>query len=358
MNKTEYIRAQDISNVKIKDHIMEQDRYKISEERGGKFTNYQIESFVSAEYEGGITLWEVDDPLNISSTYSPIHSYNENRHHMRGVVDKNNIYIVAGGLEKKVYFYDLNSPVLESTQTPNFSDQVFECFLKNSSRAICCDIAGKLSEIELDHPMHFSFPVLPFADDSASTHNDNFRSCMMTSNGYILAGGNARTYIYDSAGNYINKFTTAPGGPVYQIAEIRPNILITAESGRAFIHDISNTAAIASMVMSQDYGTYQAVISLSSNLGDFALGGRNFIKIQHLEADNVSVNLLREKLNMPGNGNCTIRVIKETKKGVILFGGYSCQEICIWYYEINEFPVCWDAHAFTIHDIFLIPHIS
>ena len=353
MNKTEYIRAQDISNVKIKDHIMEQDRYKVIEERGGKFTNYQIESFVSAANEGGITLWEVDDPLNISSTYSPIHSYNDNRRHKRGVVDTNNIYIVAGGSDRKVYLYDLHSPMLESAQTTVFSDQVSECFLKNSSRAICCDMDGKLSEIVLDNSMYFSFPVLPFADDSADHSNSNFRSCMMTSNGYILGGGTANTYIYDSTGNYITKSTTAAGGDVSQIAEIRPNIIITVESDRAFIHDISNTAAITSVEMS-DYGKFYAVISLSSNSGDFVLGGNFYLKILHLEADNVTVRLLREKLDMP---SCNIRIIKETKKGVILFGGSNCQHICIWYYEINELAVCWDDHTFTINDIFLIPDI-
>ena len=335
-----------------KEDLLEKEREIINERRDIKFSKFMADSFFSISKLGGLTLWQAENPGLPSSIYTPIRSYYAAHKHRRGVLHTSGLYIVGGLDDMKAYFYDLKGDMMAYVAM-SLSDHVRECFLKNTTTAICCDIDGYLTQFDLNASMALSYPASTFVYNNSN--NDNFYSCTQIGNGNILAGGR-NMYIFDSSGNYLGK-SSATSSKVLQIAEIRPNIIITAESSKAVLHDISDPSACINNVL-PDIGDYASVISLSSNVGDFAIGGKNFLKISHLENDNTTIIILREKINMPINNNCAIYGLKEIKPGIILFGGRAtdCTEMCIWYYEIATEPVCWPDHsAYDIYDFIPVP---
>ena len=114
-----------------------------------------------------------------------------------------------------------------------------------------------------------------------------------------------------------------------------------------------------------DIGLYRTVIALKSNLGDFAIGGkssninRGFAYIEHLEEDNQTITNLKYVDNIQVNG-CGIMIIKELKRGTIIFGGDSfCREMCLWIYAAipSQLPLCWDDQIDGyVHDIVGVPY--
>ena len=343
-----------MSSKHSKDKMLEKEREIINENRDIKFSRYMVDSFFSISEYGGLTLWKAENPGLQSSIYKPIRSYYSAHRHMRGVLHPSGLYIVSGLSDNQVYFYDLKGDMTSYVKM-QLTNQVLECFLKNTTTAICCDKSGYLTEFDLNASMHLTYPASTLVYNSSDT--ECFHSCTQLSNGYIVAGGKD-TYIYDSSGNYLGNSPTVLNDKIMQIAEIRPNIIITTENQKAIIHDISTPAACINSTLLPDIGDYFSVISLSSNVGDFAIGGKRFIKILHLESDNTTIISLREKLDLPHNINCAIYAIKEIKSGIILFGGKGtvCTEMCIWYYEITAQPVCWpDNSAFSIYDFIPVP---
>ena len=116
--------------------------------------------------------------------------------------------------------------------------------------------------------------------DPTIFHNTNdlnyLRSCMETKDKkYIIAGSHSKLYILDvEDGTLTYTLHYDNGGGVYQIAEVRPNILVTADIYTASLHDIGDIQNIPTSIKLLDVGwLYYSVIALESNPGDFAIGG-------------------------------------------------------------------------------------
>ena len=152
------------------------------------------------------------------------------------------------------------------------------------------------------------------------------------------------------------------GNNAYQIAEVRENILITADWFTASLHDSQNLGPSLKLT---GIGNYWTITVLESNLGDFAIGGKSlntnlgFVYIEHLEVDNQTITNLKYVDNIQGT-NCVIRTIKELKRGTIIFGGDSgCEEMCLWNYAAipSQLPLCWDDQTNGyIYDIVGVPY--
>ena len=320
--------------------------------------------FFAVTMTDGIYLWEYEE---VSEEYNHLQmiSYAQNGSHRRGEMNEKGIYVSAGYRSNNVKIYNMkyyNYPEHKIQLLDSFSHSniVMECFFKNSVSAICCDYDGYIKEYDLSNPNSIPTPQV-----FNKTALDGLISCMQTKDKkQIIAGGGNKLYILDAEDGTLQNtidYSANGGDYVRQIAEVRENILITADRNTASLHDSLNMGTSFKLT---DIGFYGAVIALKSNLGDFAIGGVNsntlgFVYIEHLEEDNQTITNLKYVDNIQGN-SCFIYVIKELKRGTIIFGGDgSCEEICLWNYAAipNQLPLCWDDQVGGgIYDIVEVPY--
>ena len=314
-----------------------------------------LQFFTVTSYDG-IYFWEYEKESEEYKSNQMITDA-QSGDHRRGEINEEGIYVVAGYGSNNVKIYDMkyyNYPdhKIKLLQSFSHSTNVFECFFKNSTSAICCDWDGYINEYNLSTPNSIPTPNI----FNKTTDLSTLFSCMETKDKkYIIAGGNNKLYILDAEdGTLTNTLDYSANGGNYpeQIAEVRPNILVTADYYTASLHDIGDIQNIPNSIkFPDDVGYYITVIALESNPGYFAIGGwasnttnLGFVYINHLEEDNQTINTIKYVDNIKGNG-CAIFVIKELKRGTIIFGGYSdCDEMCLWNYVTipHQDPLCWD----------------
>ena len=334
------------------------------------FRNHSPLQFFTVTYNDGIYFWEYEkESEEYKSTQMIANAQSGN--HRRGGINEEGIYFVAGYYSKNVKIYDMkyyNYPdhKIKLLQSFSHSDYVNECFFKNSTSAICCTYDGYIKEYNLSNPHSIPTPTI----FNKTTDLKILWSCMETKDKkYIIAGSDQKLHILDAEDATLTNtlhYSANGGGYVYQIAEVRPNIFVTADSYIASLHDIRDIQNIPNSIKLPDLGWYYSVIALESNPGDFAIGGRasnttnlGFVYINHLDEDNKTINTLKYVDNIQGNG-CAIFVIKEVKKGIIIFGGDpDCDEMCLWNYSAipDQDPLCWnDQTGSSIWDIVGVPY--
>ena len=312
-------------------------------------------NFFMVTYTDGIYLWEYDEEAQV---YNHISMTGNEDEHSRGEMDSNGIYISSGHGKHCTYVYDMkyymksNQKIERIYQFPH-TDMMYECFFLSTNKAVCCAKDGFLKSYELSSMTEsvLNKTELPFLG-----------SCLFTADRHIVAGSYQEILIMDEEGNLLQTHTFE-GNTVRQIGEIRPNILITADQHSYSVHNITEVSAPLSFKQPVDNADYMAVIPLLSNLGDFALGGRETtswlgqVLIKHI-AEDLSISTLKYKQNIPGQ-YCYIEVIKELYKGTIVFGGdMGCEEICLWHYIDDLQPLCWaDQTNNNVIDFLPVPII-
>ncbi len=152
---------------------------------------------------------------------------------------------------------------------------------------------------------------------------------------------------------------------MYQMIELRPNIIVTAESSYVYSHDINNphnTMIHKLFDYSNTKNIYLTIAGLESNEGDFAIGGytnttspySGYVELFHLEEDNSTLHPIPNKQSIIDEDYCAIRIIREIQTGVIIFGGdYNCENICTWEYAVvpHTDPHCFGLGGTYIYDI-------
>ena len=330
------------------------------------FRNHVPFQFFAVTDNNGIYFWEYEKESE-EYKYNQLIASAQNGYHRRGEINEEGIYVVAGYYSENVKIYDMkyyNYPdhKIKLLKAFSHSDYVSECFFKNSVSAMCCDDDGYIKEYNLSNPHSIPTPTI----FNKTTDLRDLASCMETKDKkYIIAGGIRILYILDAEdGTLTNTLNYSANGGEYvlQIAEIRPNILVTADYYIASLHDIRDIHNIPNSIKLPDVGNYATVISLESNSGDFAIGGQvsstnlGFVYINHLEEDNQTINTLKY-VDIQGNG-CDIWIIKELKRGTIIFAGL-CTEMCLWNYAAipDQDPFCWDDQTGNyIWDIVGVPY--
>ena len=313
----------------------------------------------------GIYFWEYEE---VSEEYNHLQmiSFAQSGRHNRGEMNEEGIYVSAGRSSNNVKIYDMkyyNYPEHKIKLLDSFShtNWVEECFFKNSVSAICCDVDGYIKEYDLSNPNSIPTPQV-----FNKTALDRLYSCMQTKDKkQIIAGGENKLYILDAEDGTLQNtldYSANGGYAAHQIAEVRENILITADSYTASLHDSQNMSPSLKLNV---LGEYYTVIALESNLGDFAIGGVSsntilgFASIEHLEVDNQTITNLKYVDNIQGLA-CFIMIIKELKRGTIIIGGDgNCEEMCLWNYVAipNQLPRCWSTQTtYTILDIVGVPY--
>ena len=335
------------------------------------FTNPLPLEFFTATWSDGIDLWKYDKE---SGGYNPTNliEYSKSGKHRRGEMNKDGIYIAPGYYDPNVKIYDMkyyNYPDNKIQLIRNFShtDHVRECFLRNSVTALCCGTDGYIKTYNLTDPYSIPDPTI----FKKTTTLSPIISCMQTQDKkHIITVGYSMLYILDADNGTLKNtqnFTSNGGRYTWQIAEIKPNILITTNENTASLHDIRDPHNLSHPIKLHDIGFYSSVLSLNNNPGDFAIGGRSsrtnlgFVYILHLEEDNQTIITLKSIDNIQGTA-LIILTIKELKRGTILFGGgyaTSKKVMCLWNYFVlpSQEPLCWDDQtASNIWDILEIPY--
>ena len=224
--------------------------------------------FFAVTGNDGIYFWEYEE---VSEEYNHLQmiSSSQSGKHRRGEMNKEGICVSAGLSSDNVKIYDMkyyNYPEHKIQLLDSFShtDYVWECFFKNSESAICCDQDGYIKEYDLSNPNSIPTPQV-----FNKTTLDALKSCMQTKDKkHIIAGSYRKLYILDAEDGTLQNtldYSANGGDYVYQIAEVRENILITADYSTASLHDSQNMGPSFKLT---DIGYYEAVITLESNLGD------------------------------------------------------------------------------------------
>ena len=327
--------------------------------------------FFTITYGNGINLWKYSN-----KTYSLTQMIGNGRY-KRGEMNEKGIYVAAGYLDNTTYIFDmkyLQQPgqqikLLNTAPHPHGDYGVYECFLKDSNTAICCDLGGFMKKYDLTNLSAIPEPTI-FNKSSLS----ELHSCRLTKDKKnIIAAGLLKLYILDANDGTLKKIHDYSdiGGLGYasQIAEIGNNILVIADKDAVSVHnitDINNPVSfnLNTKILLNDIEFYLSVIALQSNPGYFAIGGQSSINpkpgiVFILKwGENNEITLLKSYKEIEGAG-CDIYTIKEIKRGSIVFGGYACTVACMWNYAAipTENPLCWDDQiSTTLWDVVPVPY--
>ena len=301
-------------------------------------TNPTTLSFFKVTSTQGIKLFSC--PNNNCWAVNPMIANEDSGAHGRGQMNWDGIYIVAGASSNnvKIYFmnyYDEANQRIKLLRTFPHSFPVQECFYKTSETAICCDEGGYIMAYDLADPNSIPFPSV-----FNTTELDSIYSCILTKNKkYIIACSNRKLYIINAKDGNLQKthnYLPNEGNHAIQIAEVRPNIVMTADYSAVYIHDITDITNMPDSVKLEEYPyLYYSIISLQRNTGDIAFGGKRindgFVSLCNLK-DNKDIACTYGFIDSYKTG-CNIKTIKELRKGNILFGGSGCERWNYWNYD-------------------------
>ena len=283
----------------------------------------------------------------------------------RGERNSQGIYVHPDYYSPDIAFYDLShfgtSPVTRSQSgTHGWGGN---CAFMDDNTAICATYdTGDIYKYDLTN----NYLQLKIASNNPS--GDGFRVLLVTRDKQILAARKGCIYMYTSSGTYINKSDNyQPIWPMYQMKEVRSNIIVTAEKGHVYSHNIKNPSntIIHKLFDQLDTQTkYLTIEVLSGNTGDIALGGFTwlsgtsfgYVELFHLDENNANLSPISDKRWIMMIGYCEIFIIREIQIGVLIFGG-NVEYICTWEYAAipHKEPTCFPLDGHSIHDIISLP---
>ena len=333
-----------------------------------------ITEFFMVTHTKGIYLWSYDPYSNEYNSRKV--TADENTVHKRGEMNKEGIYVVAGGFKDIIYntsqvsiynmkYYEQPDQNIKLLASFNPTDNVpTDCFFFQPTIAMCCYWPGGLYTYNLTDLNSITETLI---NEETKTEMKDVRSCMLTQDRHhILLGGYKMIYILDTKGENLitHRFGYGTKDYVWQMAEIRPNIIISANEDKYWVHDFRDIHNIPSSRKLSSSGYYYTVIPLKSGPGDFAMGSKlsdstdGDVNIAYLEDYNE--NLLY-KVNKAVSCRVTeecIHSIKEIENGAIIFNGYS--QMCISYYvapfsDERQVNKCWSHHSSNVKDYLAVP---
>ena len=313
-----------------------------------------IKAFFSITAHRGFYYWDFNSYLKAFEGYI---LENKNGVERRsGVYSAEGIYLVAGGENRNVQFYNMTikNPDIPQIQflyaLPQSEQRVNTCFL-HGEHPICIDSSGYAKKY------HFLTTQI---SEFFYRQGEIFISGTQTREGMVVLGNTkGKLYILDMAGKLLKEDIYESNWKVQEVIEVRRRILLTADGySGCFLHNIRNLNTPQSVQILNSNHWYQTIIALQNNQGYFAVGGmrgiteKGFVDIYHLKDNDNHAVLIKSKGNIERDG-CVIQSIREIRSKIIVFGGnYACETLCMWNYaafpEIG--PQCWKDQ--TIDGIF------
>ena len=347
-NSAEYLR------VKIKEYLMkiQMDAVQVT----------SLDGFYIV-HSKGIYFWKYNSASNMFQGTN-VTTDDERQEHWKGVMNLEGIYIVGGFFDYNVKRYDMNQitadPKIQLLNQYSELTLVYSCFKQGYDSAICLTNYNKVIKIDFATGARKSF--------YSATTEERFRSGIETKDKLLaLTTYKGKLILLDGEGNFISSKEYSAASSAYEIAEVRGNRLLTAdETYGCYLHNIDDPKnIIPTQLLFVATNVYRTVIKLGNKEGDFAIGGRinnegGFVHIYNLRVGESLTAVKEQSKENIGGGSCIINVVREIKSRIIVFGGESCNVICLWYYAAKpaQEPLCWD-HLVSgkINDIVPLPVI-
>ena len=283
---------------------------------------------------------------------------------LRGERNSRGIYVLVDGMSSNIGFYNLSSvgtlPVIKSQSS-------FEsaCGFMDEETVICTTYStGDIYKYDLTK----NYKQIKISENNPS--GDGFHTILVTGEKQIIAAYKGCIYIYTKSGTYIgNSCSLEANSYMFQMKEIRRNIIVTAQVEYVHSHNInnpSNNIIHKLLDYAETQTKYLTLELLESNTGGYiALGGYHnssgtiygYLELFHLGQHNYTLNSISNKRWDGLNNGCAIYIIREIHIGVIIFAGsIECEEICIWEYALSPHkdPTCFLLNT-SIRDVISLP---
>ena len=286
----------------------------------------------------------------------------------RGEMNSAGIYVLP--IYTDIGFYNLSSfttvlniNILASFPPAPSGWRGILCGFLDENIAVCAtyDPSGEIYTIDLTN----NYLQHKIADNNPS--GDSFQALLVTKEKQILAAYKGCIYIYNSTGSYLGYSNSSRTNDMYQMKEIRENIILTAEWFYVYSHNISNPENTIQHKLLEVFNTltlYYTIEVLEWNTGNIAIGGcemtgnkYGYVELFHLDEGNDNLQPISNKRWLQDAG-CCIQIIREIQIGVIIFGGSSgCADICTWEYAVvpHKDPICFPLGGCYIFDILALP---
>ena len=285
-------------------------------------------------------------------------SQHKMHHHVKGDISPEGIYISPGNVDNDIKLYNMSSfPKIPEPRIMRENELIESCFHLRENISICCDYAGNIIEVSIE---------------SESTKYiyegvDSLTSCMQSSKGYIIAGGEENIYIWlegrMSGAQVVGKAT---GEGVWDIVEAESDYFLTAEYKYLGGYRVLLEGGIRSFIIyifpthPGEEVLFWSLARLERGERWFAVGGtyqgKGYLGIYQLNGE--SMRLVKAKEGILGlySNTCSIRAITEIHYGVIIFAGSYCSEICLWEYYAwpSDRLQCWVADFVDVNH-FVVP---
>ena len=276
-----------------------------------------------------------------------------------GPMNSRGIYILPDRDSKNIAFYDLTSfetpPVIASQSGKGYFGG--SCDLLDDETAVCAtQTTGDIYKYELNN----NYLQQKIVANNPS--GDGFEYLLVTKEKHILTSYKGCIYIYTSSGNYLGYSDDTISLSIYQMKEVKSNIIVTAQQYYVYLYDISNPEHIITHKLFDYKNTkYFTIEGLEFMTGTIAIGGYDscgygYVELFSLDEDNATLHPLPNK-HWSKVYNCWIRMIREFHKGVLIFGGDTpCKNICTWEYAVipHKQPICFPLLG-RIWDIIPLP---
>ena len=298
------------------------------------------------------------------NTYEITESYMSTMDHpTRGERNTRGIYVLNHWASGDIIIYDLASfetPSVNLTQSGEggwgncgfLEDDIIVCASRSTGDIFTYNLTNNY------HPQQIV----------ANNPSENgYTTLLVTNDKKILTSWDGCIYIYASDGIYLGKSDSSRTNYMFQMKELRPNIIVAVEQDYVHLHDISDPEnPIVENILNFAYTSiwYFTVEVLSVGTGDFALGGNaydyisnGYVELFHLDEDNTTLQPIPKKRWICDN-YCIISIIREIQVGVLIFGGnINCEYICTWEYALtpHKGPTCFHLEGMDIYDLIALP---
>ena len=291
-------------------------------------TEYIIKFWSVHEY-GGMLGWVEDGG---SYAPSPI-IINYGYRHYKGESNSDGYYVV-GSTSGSPLVYNMNTGKLHQRYKGN-KDDVFDCKWQDLTHFACSDDDAKVHFYEINTQNSID-SWDPEGNDS------DLKAILVLENGNIVVG-DKDSELYIKYGGSNNTMATDGSDDVQGLAEIKTNLVLSAEDDQLYLINFSNPSSPNKLELFHESNRFRSILKLT-NTGEFAIGGKASskpkIKIILLNNDN-STTELKSKTVSTAEGS--IYTLLEPTDGLLFIGG-SFEEICTWSYKAipSQNPLCFD----------------